>query len=419
MTTFYNQFIDIFENVKNYISLENRITEWDALINNKNNNDDKYNIIFNRLKTKFKLFGGLTAIILIIFLVKMTDFFDKFPPIFFYSFAVICIFFLVGSQVINEEKSKYNTFILLIIFIILTFFVNYLYLYPGLLDFTNKQFIIIFCISILIALALTYRLFLTYLKKQKGLFGFFINLIFYLPCLFNDFIEYIKNQYNITTNTIIILFILEIIIFIYYFYLSKILSSNKKKNNILNEPLYLNKRNIIKDNVINTDGDTEKRNFYSMTFWLYINQNDNSTKEFNIIKYGHESGPDAPLVGKPKITYISNTNTYKFQFSNNTTNIGSINDTIYEFSDVPFQRWNYFVINYYNHNANLYINGVFIKEISLTNRELSVSDTDNIFVGDDNGLDGAICNVNFYYTPLKQKEIIKNYNLFRLNNPPL
>jgi hypothetical protein len=347
----------------------------------------------------------------------MTDFFDKFPPIFFYSFAVICIFFLVGSQVINEEKSKYNTFILLIIFITLTFFVNYLYLYPGLLDFTNKQFIIIFFISILIGLALTYRLFLTYLKKQKGLFGFFINLIFYLPCLFNDLIDYIKNQYNITTNTVIILFILEIIIFIYYFYLSKILSSNKKKNNILNEPLYLNKRNIIKDNIINTDGDTVKRNFYSMAFWLYINQNDNSPKEFNIIKYGNETSNNVN-VGKPKITYISNTNTYKFQFSNNITNT-NYDTTIYEFSDVPFQRWNYFVINYYNHNANLYINGVFIKEISLADRELSVSDTDNIFVGDNNGLDGAICNVNFYYTPLKQKEIIKNYNLFRLNNPPL
>lgn len=416
MTTFYDKFSENFGKVYEYISLEHRITEWKDL--NNEIYDDKFNIIFNRMKTKFTLFGGLTAIILIIFLVKMTDFFDKFPPIFFYTFAVLCIAFLVGTQIINEEKSKYNTFIILIIFIILTFSVNYLYLYPGLLDFTNKQFIIIFFISILIGLALTYRLFLTYLKKQKGIFGFFINLIFYLPCLFNDLIDYIKNQYNITTNTVIILFILEIIIFIYYFYLSKFLSSNKKKNNILDQPLYLNKRNIIKDNVINTDGDTEKRNFYSMTFWLYINQNDNSPKEFNIIKYGNETGSNVN-VGKPKITYISNTNTYKFQFSNNTTSSVSSDTTIYKFSDVPFQRWNYFVINYYNHNANLYINGVFIKEISLTDRELSVSDTDNIFVGDDNGLDGAICNVNFYYTPLKQKEIIKNYNLFRLNNPPL
>ena len=49
--------------------------------------------------------------------------------------------------------------------------------------------IIIFFI-IIIGLAIFYYIFSNYLKTQSGGVGFFINLIFYIPCLITDFISY-------------------------------------------------------------------------------------------------------------------------------------------------------------------------------------------------------------------------------------
>ena len=44
---------------------------------------------------------------------------------------------------------------------------------------------------------------------------------------------------------------------------------------------------------------------------------------------------------------------------------------------------------------------------------------ENIIVGDNTKLDGAICNVHFYNTPLTKKSIVNIYNKLRLSDPPI
>lgn len=71
-------------------------------------------------------------------------------------------------------------------------------------------------------LAIFFYIFTNYLKTFTGWSGFFVYLIFYIPCLLIDFINYIKSEIKLTTNTVYILFILEILLILAYLYLPKL-----------------------------------------------------------------------------------------------------------------------------------------------------------------------------------------------------
>jgi hypothetical protein len=52
-------------------------------------------------------------------------------------------------------------------------------------------------------------------------------------------------------------------------------------------------------------------------------------------------------------------------------------------------------------------------------RLTNYSELDSINIGDDNGLEGAICNVVYYHHPLNAQDVANSYNLFMGNNPPI
>ena len=60
----------------------------------------------------------------------------------------------------------------------------------------NKIFIAITFLIAIVALALSYKLFANRLRNQPGITGFILDLIFLIPCLFSDFLEYILKQFN-------------------------------------------------------------------------------------------------------------------------------------------------------------------------------------------------------------------------------
>ena len=46
-------------------------------------------------------------------------------------------------------------------------------------------------------------------------------------------------------------------------------------------------------------------------------------------------------------------------------------------------------------------------------------ESDNITIGDENGISGAICNVSYFPNTLSSFDISKTYNLLMLKNPPI
>jgi hypothetical protein len=162
---------------------------------------------------------------------------------------------------------------------------------------------------------------------------------------------------------------------------------------------YVN-NNILK---LHSSNDIFRTN-YSISFWSYVNNENNSTKTENeIFNYGN---------GKPKVT-VSRLpkNKYTIYYSNN-------GNSSYDL-ELENQKWNYFVITYNNNIVDIFINGVLKHSLEITNNVPSYSLKDTITVGEQNGLYGAICNVCYYINPLTKSQIANNYNLLQFSNPPV
>ena len=86
--------------------------------------------------------------------------------------------------------------------------VLYIFIYTGLSKLIFNQYLL-YTLSIGITLgglAIVYNVFSERLKKQIGWSGFFVNMLFYIPCLLSDFIKYFIKEFtdNIYLKKIVI-----------------------------------------------------------------------------------------------------------------------------------------------------------------------------------------------------------------------
>lgn len=274
------------------------------------------------------------------------------------------------------------------------------------------------------------------MKKIRSLTGFsgvIVNLIFLIPCLITDFIEYIKEQLKITPNITFVLFIIEIIFILLYVYIPylftvKILQGVVGKP-LLIDSLFLNtKKDIAKTSDLepinrnefggspniseqSTDAisNTDIRRNHAFSMWIYINQHSPVVQERNIFNYG---------ASHPKISYVSNDNDKSTRNDMEYITISVNTDNAYKF-EIPKQKWNHVVFNYNNGSADVFINGTLERTLYFNGVNPTYTSTDLVTVGDENGINGAICNVEYYSTPLTQFQISSKYNLLMNKNPPV
>ena len=247
------------------------------------------------------------------------------------------------------------------------------------------------------------------------------NIIFYVPCLFIDLIEFIKSEYHITTKTVWIVLIIEIILVALYFVLPTLFHNITTHDGIqlLDECVYLNNKKSlgtyetlhkIKDKVVATPGDIENSKFkytYSLSAWYYINpQPPNTspayTKFTTILDYGK----------KPLIQFNSLKNTLRVQCETSKGNL----KTLYETKDIKYQKWNNIVVNYDAGTMDVFINGLLV---SSTPEIAPYMTYENVIVGQENGIQGGICNVFYYKHILSSSKINTAYKLLRNKNIPL
>ena len=271
-------------------------------------------------------------------------------------------------------------------------------------------------------LAIFFYIFTNYLKTFTGWSGFFVYLIFYIPCLLIDFINYIKSEIKLTTNTVYILFILEILLILAYLYLPKLYNKflNRGSRQLLAGSKFLDSEYTIakaQDLRISREitGLEEKTLIFDENFalsmWIYVNiqQDKQKEKEINIFDYGN---------GKPNIVYLthSETNEYKIYL----TNQNDETKKNYFIIKLTPQNWNNIVFNYTSNGVDLFINGKIERTLTYDNNNVlpQYHLTDVIKIGGNKGLNGAISNVKYYKKPLTQFEIANNYNLLMYKNPP-
>lgn len=361
-----------------------------------------------------------------------------------YLFTImIPLIFLFGLiiNIWNDDVSALNLFI---IFIIIAIISGILYLYTNLsvkyLNYFSTLTTIIFSLIIFVAMAIFASVYLNNIKKSNSWNGFIVNMIFYIPCLFNESIVYILRELELTPKPIFILLFFEVFLIISYFVLPIIFDNYINKNAIilLKDPIKLSEetqivsgRDLHKyvygedlyNDVNSTPNEIEITNTqallnYSISLWVFINPHsfsfsDAYNKEVNIFYYGYEKNM------KPRITYFNNGETSEKSYKIYLTNSHNYPD--YELN-IPVQKWVNFVFNYNDNEISLFIDGNLERNFKF-DKDRTLPDYnslyDNIYCGDNNGIKGAISNVSYFVKPLTESQIATNYNLFITNNSPM
>lgn len=281
----------------------------------------------------------------------------------------------------------------------------------------NYTMFIVFFLLILTTLSIIYIVIIQYVKNMNNWIGFFIELIFTLPCYFIDIIKYLVNDVRSTHPNILILFILEIILLLLYVYIpkyfNKFMSSDKtmltRKVIRLDEEYivsdntdkFKNKTNYSDDNSLSTI-DSEYNKNYSISFWYYLNPENSSRGEKNILYYGSDGEH-----GKPHVVY-KNTGEFKDEI------VIYLDSTLTNIVRLPNgggggQKWNHLVITYNDKKVDVWVNGVLEKTAEAGS--IIFNANDKIVVGENGGKYGFIKNIRYASPILTQRDITTEYNM--------
>lgn len=302
---------------------------------------------------------------------------------------------------------------------------------PGMSD--GSSFLIAICLKLLlvfiviVGLSLFYNLFVNQAYRQEGTLGFVIYLVFFIPCLFDDFIRWGFKEFNTTPNIVLVLFVLEIIFLLLYFFIpSRIANySLSKGETIIKEPLFLGSEHIVegssvlnkktqdfkaieKDRTSMVSREMTNRN-YALSLWLSynpVNGNPNTMDPVIVFRYGSKGSADDNDI--PRITY-ENDDQFSILLYTETVNIR-----------LPAQKWNNLVFNFHNSKVDVFVNGILEHTVEFTSGLPTYEPNYSFVAGSkDHNLHGAICNTTVYLEPLTQTQITQAYNLLKLQNPPV
>ena len=400
---------------------------------------------FSSLKKNSKnyaIFSSLIYIIIlvIIYLKDPYNLYNKYPiyvlisMLFLFLFLfLIYLFINVNSNENSNENSNKNA-----IFTNFTYFIKFIFAFIGCIIFillfillslwlikkipriTNITSFIFKFISIVGFGAIFYILYKRYSTNNgdKGtLINLIKNIIFYIPCLLIALVEYIKKQWNITTSTEVLILGGEII-FIGLAYILPIIYQKIISHDgdiLLKEPQYLSSKQILGNFQSLSLSSRDFKYNYSISAWFNIfGVGENTRASYNdftnIINYAN----------KPNVQYNAKTNTLRIQTSVNDKSINQDKSSniinVYSTNKVMLQKWNNIVINYDAGNIDIFLNGELVGTLEGISPYIK---HDSVTCGEDNGIEGGICNVIYYNRILSNGEIILNYKLLSKLTPPI
>lgn len=213
-----------------------------------------------------------------------------------------------------------------------------------------------------------------------------------------------KNQKIYSKYKQYIIVIIVCCILLYFQYLNPYLKTIRFLSNkltLVTDPIPLDVRKIVgpSEKLYGTITATAKHHeyTYSLSLWVFLegshpNHNVSSNKNANIIDYGEV----------PKLVYNVRTNTLSV-FMKHGKNSSIV---IYETKDIKLQVWNYFVFNYVHGVMDVFLNGVLV---GTSKDVLPVMSTDDIYVGDTNGIRGGVKDIIFSKTSRTYLEIQYEY----------
>ena len=243
----------------------------------------------------------------------------------------------------------------------------------------------------------TVSLFLYFVKDVESgnpYFMLFKNIVMYLPCLFYNFIDWVKEQYNITTSTAYIILGIDIFLIFIEKAWSKIKNLFRHStpgHTLLEGPIFLDKRTGIGtyEDLKPSDPNKNFQYHFGLSFKIYINpQPPNTsasyTEYYTIFNYGD----------KPRMLYKADDNKLKIQVKMNEKETKNI----YLGNDLKLQKWNHFIINYDGGTMDVFLNDELISSSSSIAPYMT---WDNVTAGEENGIHGGIKDVVYFRKPIQ------------------
>jgi hypothetical protein len=272
--------------------------------------------------------------------------------------------------------------------------------------------------------------------KENNIIRIIYNLIIILPCLLFDSISYFYNDIKNTNKLVTIILIIELIIVFSYFIIPIALNyfSTINGKQLLKQPTYLDQEQnigtyedfikngkehlkfkerqqyagILQIDTYAEDEENKDLNYnYALSSWFNLfNTSPNLGEAENtfstIIDYG----------GKPKVSFNPSNNTLRVSCK-----INQKEDRIlFETDKIKLQKWNNITLNFVKGTLDIFING------ELVNSSKSVvpyMQYDNLVTGQNDGIQGSICNVIYYPNYLDKSSLDFHFNYLKNMKLPI
>ena len=92
------------------------------------------------------------------------------------------------------------------------------------------------------------------------------------------------------------------------------------------------------------------------------------------------------------------------------------NIIIHQEPNILLQKWNNIIINYNGGTLDIFLNGELLKSVIEVIPKMTL---DNLVIGAPSGIEGKICNVNYFTTALDVTQIYNLYNYVKNKTPPV
>jgi len=227
------------------------------------------------------------------------------------------------------------------------------------------------------------------------------------------------------------LIIFFILLTLYYYYYTK--NHNDTSIQLLNEPVSLKVETRLPDYfdiygfVKNKDTNKFVKYYnFSVSFWFYIDTTNGAIDKYKtifncdynpIVMYNPGNNSLKVSIFSEKIfenckLLIKGDETLEKikDCKTNSTNI------IFESKDFSPQKWNNMVLIYNNGIIDIFYNNEMVKS---SKQKIPYIETQNITIGEFDGLNGGICNIKYFKSSINSSQINEMYNNVKKYNPPI
>ena len=353
-----------------------------------------------------------------------------------YYASIVTFIILSCLYILKFVPSEYKRFVFMVSGIFASILaLNYLLTETNIYNYntgtTGKILLVLMCFILFLLL---FRSIKRHITNIGGWSGFILNFIIYIPCLIDNFMEYIKDEFARTSNVTYILLGIEALLITAYILLPYVLSIPLRSNAfpIMNEANFLDMRNnfgerqidfTVKRDVYDYDEnnmesdllynvnknkyETGKR-IFTLSMWIYLNQQDKGTNPTKFFDYGgsHPSiNYDGQENGKNKLKILLHKGGIPFELN------------------IESQKWNNIIFNYNGNVVDIFINGHLVKSHTIPHAcvegHMTTTEDPVFSYGSVTPIDGAICNIKYYKKTLTKYQIVNIYNILKGQNPPI